>query len=80
MTFIFLVDFLILDMEGTDVAHRTPIILGRPFLATTNARIDYRTGEMDVSFGNKRLRINIFDTATRATGNDECFPYVMDVK
>jgi hypothetical protein len=53
--FYFPVNFLILDMKGTDVGHQTPIILGRPFLAIANASIDCRTGEMDVSFGNKRL-------------------------
>ncbi|GJT65699.1 putative reverse transcriptase domain-containing protein [Tanacetum coccineum] len=35
--FIFPVDFVILDMEED---HRIPIILGRPFLATTHAMID----------------------------------------
>ena len=52
--FYFPVDFIILDMEGVDSQHQTPIILGRPFLATANACINCRTGAMDLSFGNRR--------------------------
>ena len=35
------VDFLVLDM---DVDKETPLILGRPFLSTTDARIDVGVG------------------------------------
>ena len=35
--FIFLVDFIILDMEED---HEVPLILGRPFLATSRALIN----------------------------------------
>ncbi|CAN6440579.1 unnamed protein product [Victoria cruziana] len=41
--FVFPIDFVILDMEGLDAEHQTPIILGRPFLATANACINCRT-------------------------------------
>src|SRR6185312_12650017 len=41
-TFI-LTDFMVLDMEG-DL--RIPLILGRPFLRDTNARIDVGTGKI----------------------------------
>ncbi|CAN6454458.1 unnamed protein product [Victoria cruziana] len=34
--FIFPVDFIVMDMEGVNAEHQTLIILGRPFLATTN--------------------------------------------
>ncbi|CAN6445698.1 unnamed protein product [Victoria cruziana] len=49
--FIFPVDFVILDMKGVDVEHQTPIILGRPFLATANTCINCRTGILEISFG-----------------------------
>ena len=52
--FYFPADFIILDMELNENAKSTPIILGRPFLATANACINCRTGVMDVSFGNKK--------------------------
>ena len=58
--FYFPADFIILDMELNENAKSTLIILGRPFLATANACINYRTGVMDISFGNKKLRLNIF--------------------
>jgi hypothetical protein len=41
--FFILVDFVILDME---VDAKTPLILGRPFLSTTNAHIDVGVGEI----------------------------------
>jgi hypothetical protein len=37
------VDFVVLDM---DVDTRTPLILWRPFLSTTNANIDVGVGEI----------------------------------
>ncbi|KAK8554322.1 hypothetical protein V6N12_031286 [Hibiscus sabdariffa] len=43
--FIFPVDFLILDREADEHA---PIILGRPFLATSRTKIDFEKGELDL--------------------------------
>ena len=37
------IDFVVLDME---VDAKTPLILGRPFLSTTNAHIDVGAGEI----------------------------------
>ena len=71
--FYFSVDFIILDMEGVDSQHQTPIILGRPFLATANACINCRTGAMDLSFGNRKVRLNIFNAAMGPVGDMECF-------
>ncbi|GAV84626.1 LOW QUALITY PROTEIN: hypothetical protein CFOL_v3_28070, partial [Cephalotus follicularis] len=56
--FYFPVDFLVLDMTSS-FGKPQSIILGRPFLATSNACINYRSGAMDISFGNKKLRLNI---------------------
>ena len=41
--FIFLVDFVVLDMEEGE---KVPLILGRPFLATSRALIDVESGEL----------------------------------
>src|SRR5262249_35654344 len=41
--FIFLVDFVILDMEEN---FEVPLILGRPFLATSRALIDVESGKL----------------------------------
>ena len=37
-----------------------PIILGRPFLATSNVIINHRNGVMQLTFGNMTLELNIF--------------------
>ena len=71
--FYFPVDFIILDMEGVDSQHQTPIILGRPFLATANACINCRTGAMDLSFGNRKVKLNIFNAAMGPAGDMDCF-------
>ncbi|WKA03599.1 hypothetical protein VitviT2T_021699 [Vitis vinifera] len=41
-------------------ANCVPIILGRPFLATSNAIINCRNGLMQLTFGNMTLELNIF--------------------
>jgi hypothetical protein len=55
------VDFIVLDTELVPHPERLiSVILGRPFLATANACINYRTGVMEISFGNMKVRLNIF--------------------
>ncbi|CAN6447693.1 unnamed protein product [Victoria cruziana] len=72
--FVFPVDFMILDMEGVDADHQTPIILGRPFLATANACINCRTGVLEISFGDQKLRLNIFHAGMGPAG-DRCISF-----
>ncbi|CAN6454711.1 unnamed protein product [Victoria cruziana] len=71
---IFPVDFIILDMEGVDAEHQTPIILGRPFLATANACINCRMGVLEISFAGQRFRMNIFQAAMGPAG-DHCISF-----
>ena len=55
------VDFVVLDTESAVVgANYVPIILGRPFLATSNAIINFRNGVMQLIFGSMTLELNIF--------------------
>ena len=55
------VDFVVLDTEPAAVgANYVPIILGRPFLATSNVIINCRNGVMQLTFGNMTLELNIF--------------------
>ena len=55
------VDFVVLDTEQVVVgANYVPIILGRPFLATSNAIINCRNGVMQLTFKNMTLELNIF--------------------
>ena len=59
--FYYPVDFVVLDTEPVAVgANYVPIILGRPFLATSNAIINSRNGVMQLTFGNMTLELNIF--------------------
>ena len=49
--FYYPVDFVVLDIEPAAAgANYVPIILGRPFLATSNAIINYRNGVMQLTF------------------------------
>ena len=59
--FYYPVDFVVLDTEpAVTGANYVPIILGRPFLATSNAIINFRNGVMKLTFGNMTLELNIF--------------------
>ena len=59
--FYYLVDFVVLDTEPAATgANYVPIILGGPFLATSNAIINCRNGVMQLTFGNMTLELNIF--------------------
>ena len=59
--FYYLVDFVVLDTELVAVgANYVLIILGRPFLATSNVIINCRNGVMQLTFGNMILELNIF--------------------
>ncbi|GJX52470.1 putative reverse transcriptase domain-containing protein [Tanacetum coccineum] len=54
--FIFLVDFVVLEMDEDELV---PIILGRPFLATTRAVIDVHEGKLSLRVGNETVTFNI---------------------
>ncbi|KAI3749744.1 hypothetical protein L2E82_20360 [Cichorium intybus] len=71
--FYYPVDFLVLDTEHTYKESQASIILGRPFLATTNAQINCRTGAMDIAFGNRKLRLNVFNTFNNSSTEHECY-------
>ena len=59
--FYYPVDFVVLDTEPVaEGTNHVPIILGRPFLATSNAIINCRNGVMHLTFGNMTLEHNIF--------------------
>ena len=42
-----------------------PIILGRPFLASSNAIINFQNGVMQLTFGNMTLELNIFHLSSK---------------
>jgi hypothetical protein len=72
--FFFLVDFIVLDTEPIPYPERQiPVILWRPFLATANACINCRTGVIEISFGNMKVRLNIFNAFQHAPDQTEYF-------
>ena len=54
--FIFLVNFVIMQMEEDT---QIPLLLGRPFLATGAALIDVQKGELTLRVGNEAVHFNI---------------------
>jgi hypothetical protein len=59
--FIYPVDFIVLDTQPVEACNSFLVILGRPFLATSNALINCRNGLMKLSFGNMTLEMDIFN-------------------
>lgn len=48
-----------------------PIILGRPFLATSYALINYRNGVLKLSFRNMTLELNVFNICKQPAEDGE---------
>ena len=64
--FYYPVDFVVLDTEPiASGPNHVPIIMGRPFLATSNAIINFRNGVMQLTFGNMTLELNIFHLSNK---------------
>ena len=59
-------DFFVLETDLVTVgANHVPIILGRPFLATSNTIINCRNGVMQLTIGNMTLELDIFHFSKR---------------
>ncbi|XP_062151946.1 uncharacterized protein LOC133860336 [Alnus glutinosa] len=70
----FPVGFIVLDTEPVlDPTRLIPVILGHPFLATANACINCRTREIEITFGNMKVRLNIFKAFQLPSDTSECF-------
>ena len=64
--FYYLMDFVVLDTEPIESgSNHVTIILGRPFLATSNAIINCQNGVMQLTFGNMTLELNIFHLSNK---------------
>ena len=59
--FIYPMDFIILNTQPIKACNSIPVILGRPFLTTSNTLINYMNGVMKLSFGNMTLKMNVFN-------------------
>ena len=72
--FYFPVDFIILDMHPISNANsQISVILGCPFLATSNALINCRSGVLKLSFGNMTLELNIFNTCKQTRDEEDVY-------
>ena len=71
--FYYPIDFLVLDFAPSGNVRQPNVILGRPFLATANALIDCRRGTVEMTFGNRKLRLNVFASVPNPVVSDECF-------
>ena len=68
------VDFIILDTQPVECEsskRHILVILGRPFLATTNAIIHCRNGLLKLLFGNITLETNIFTMGNQSSEVDQ---------
>jgi hypothetical protein len=56
-------DFYILDMErdSYDSSNNTPILFGRPFLKTTNTKIDCGKNTLSMDVGDEKIEFNFHD-------------------
>ena len=70
--FYYPVDFVVLDIQPVAVgANHVPIILRRPFFATSNVIINCRNGVMQLTFGNMTLELNIFHLSSKHANPEE---------
>ena len=73
--FYYPVDFVILDTKPmVESTNHVPIIVGRPFLATSNAIINCLNGVMQLTFGNMTLELNIFHLCSKHKSMEEQEP------
>nr|GEV68298.1 hypothetical protein [Tanacetum cinerariifolium] len=74
--FIFVVDFVILDIVKDN---KVPIIVGRPMLATAHTRIDVFGGKISLKVGKEQVIFNANEGATPITVSTGCLIQNFDV-
>ena len=67
--FMFLVDFVVLDMEED---RKIPLILDRPFLAMGRALIEVHSGNLTLQVNDEEVRFNIYHTMKFPNGRQSC--------
>ena len=67
--FIFPADFIVLDYEAD---REVPIILGRPFLATSRTLIDVQKGELTMRVQDEQVTFNVFKAMKFPDYVEEC--------
>ncbi|PNX73069.1 hypothetical protein L195_g028967 [Trifolium pratense] len=69
--FVLPADFVVLDIEET--SDWKPLLLGRPFLATSRALIDVELGELMQRTEDHQIVFNVFKTMKCYDGDPQCF-------
>ncbi|XP_061337783.1 uncharacterized protein LOC133284731, partial [Gastrolobium bilobum] len=69
--FIFPVDFVILDMEEEDT--ESPLLLGKPFLATARSLIDVEQGKLMLRVNEETITIDVFEAIKHHVDVEDCF-------
>ncbi|KAM7523350.1 hypothetical protein LguiA_013252 [Lonicera macranthoides] len=70
-------DFIVLDMQPVfNPENEIPIILGRPFLATSNAIINWKNRIVKLAFGNMTLELNVFSISNKQDDFDDEIEHV----
>ncbi|XP_026420197.1 uncharacterized protein LOC113316191 [Papaver somniferum] len=70
--FYFPVHFIVLDTQPVQYPdNHIPVILGRPFLATSNAIINCCNGVLNLSFGNMTVELNVFNISQQPMDCDD---------
>ena len=70
--FYFHIDFIIIDTQPIqDSRKHIPIILGQLFLTTANAHIECKIGNMQLSFSNMTMELNIFNITKQPHNADD---------
>ncbi|XP_022632086.1 uncharacterized protein LOC111240745 [Vigna radiata var. radiata] len=68
--FLFLVDFVIMEMEENGDA---PLILGRPFMKTTSIVIDVENGKLKVRVQDEEVNFDVFQAMSHRKDDKSCF-------
>jgi len=67
--FTFPADFVIMDIEE-DV--EIPLILGRPFMLTTNCVVDMGKGNLEMSVHDQKITFDLFDATKPSIDHSVC--------
>ncbi|CAN6583727.1 unnamed protein product [Malus baccata var. baccata] len=74
---IFPADFYVLDMENSGHSSPSPLLLGRPFMTTTQNKINVAKGAITMAFGGDMINFKISESVEKT--NDVCFCCAIDV-
>ncbi|XP_062094101.1 uncharacterized protein LOC133800155 [Humulus lupulus] len=72
---VFLADFYILEMGDASIPNPTPVLFGRPFLMTTNTKLNVRAETLTMEFDGEVIKFNVFDSSGKIKGKETSLKY-----